>query len=82
MKNTLLVLLGLFLMSTTVVTVNKMSDRSKEQKVILGRNLNQLKVEIQDNFKLGYRVVAMVNQNQDTYSNSSPNDEIMVVMEK
>ena len=82
MKNTLLVLLGLFLMSATVVTVNKMSDRSKEQKVILGRNLNQLKIEIQSNFDLGYRVVAMVNQNQDTYSNSSPNDEIMVVMEK
>lgn len=76
MKNTVLILLGLFLMSATVV-VNKMSDRSKEQKVIIGRNLNILKSEIQKNFDLGYRVVTMVNQNQ-----SSLPSEVMIVMEK
>ena len=76
MKNTVLILLGLFLMSATVV-VNRMSDRSVEQKVIIGRNLNILKSEIQKNFDLGYRVVAMVNQNQ-----SSLPSEVMVVMEK
>lgn len=76
MKNILLLLFSFFLISATIVSSSS-SDKSTSQKIIIGKDLTQIKIEIQKNYDLGFRVVSMVSQNQ-----SSTKDEVLVVMEK
>ena len=84
MKNVLIIcLLALVLLSANII--EEISDRSTDQIIFSSDDIPMLKIEINEKFKHGYRVVSMVSQSKIQVSMSHTELQkgvIVVVMEK
>lgn len=77
------VLVAIAFLCMSAVTIESITLRSKEQIIIVEKDITSLKIAIESKYGQGYRVVGMVGQTNITLSTMNYQREtIMVIMER